>query len=477
MRASGLIAVAFVCGVSAPAFAQTIVPGGGVAPLEAPPAVVAEQIVVDPPAGVADERGYAVRLSSAGILDARFGTAVGGRAVPASAVTVNLIQDGRIVASGVQDGSGTTSIANVTPGAYSMIAVSPEGYCCSGLKVLPATSEVGASGLNVQLVPNTDFDSVTQFFAGVMGPQMTEVGGTPALPGGIRGKYGRDIQSPIRNPVLRVRPDGWAVGRVFGANLGVTPPMPVSGFGPNFGFPGATPNGLMGAQPAGNPYGPMAMQSGPMAMQAGPVPVQGTAYSPSAPFVPVAARIALIRNGAVVASTNSDAEGWYGFNGLVEGTYTMATASEGAFAAFSVDVELTNADDGVAAVDSEGRFLVAMPVQAVPAPMEYAVISPDASGYDPLAPVYLPPPAFGPPGPFAPPLAGAPAGPGGGFGGGFGGGAGGGFGGGRLVGLLGLAGLGVGLAALLDDDDDDDDSGTGNGGGSVSANAAAVPED
>jgi hypothetical protein len=72
---------------------------------------------------------------------------------------------------------------------------------------------------------------------------------------------------------------------------------------------------------------------------------------------------------------------------------------------------------------------------------------------DPLAP-----PGEGPgedPGAFAePPLGGGGGGFGGGSGGGFGGGGAGG-GGLGIGGLLGLAGIGLGAAALLDDDDDD----------------------
>ncbi len=148
----------------------------------------------------------------------------------------------------------------------------------------------------------------------------------------------------------------------------------------------------------------------------------------------------LIRNGAVLHQTNVGEDGTLKFSFVAPGQYSFVTAGADGFSAYAVVVA-----PPVATASAEKLRTVSLqegggPLTGSPAPP--GDIPPPPPGGD------NPPPPEG----AIPPEGGAGGGGagGGGSGGGFGGGGAGG-GGLGLGGLLGLAGLGVGAAALADD--------------------------
>jgi len=156
----------------------------------------------------------------------------------------------------------------------------------------------------------------------------------------------------------------------------------------------------------------------------------------------------LIRSGTVVRQTAIAEDGALKFTGVSPGTYTFVTAGSEGFSAISVVVAPHVGTAAASAVRPVSFQADGGPLTVTP-----GAATDTGPATDPLAP-----PGEGPgedPGAFAePPLGGGGGGFGGGSGGGFGGGGAGG-GGLGIGGLLGLAGIGLGAAALLDDDDDD----------------------
>jgi hypothetical protein len=155
----------------------------------------------------------------------------------------------------------------------------------------------------------------------------------------------------------------------------------------------------------------------------------------------------LIRSGTVVRQTAIAEDGALKFTGVSPGTYTFVTAGSEGFSAISVVVAPHVGTAAASAVRPVSFQADGGPLTVTP-----GAATDTGPATDPLAP-----PGEGPgedPGAFAePPLGGGGGGFGGGSGGGFGGGGAGG-GGLGIGGLLGLAGIGLGAAALLDDDDD-----------------------
>ncbi len=154
----------------------------------------------------------------------------------------------------------------------------------------------------------------------------------------------------------------------------------------------------------------------------------------------------LVRNGAVVHQAPVAEDGSLKFSAVAPGVYSFVTAGAEGFSAFSVIVS-----PAIATANSGNVIAVSMqdgdsPLTGTPAPPSDII-----PATDPLAPT------GDDLGDAFPPIGDVPPGAGGG---GFGGGSGGGFGGGGagggglgLGGLLGLAGIGLGAAALADNDD------------------------
>jgi hypothetical protein len=153
----------------------------------------------------------------------------------------------------------------------------------------------------------------------------------------------------------------------------------------------------------------------------------------------------LVQNGSVLTQAAVAEDGAFKFSSVAPGTYSFVTAGAEGFSAFSVVVAAPVATAQATGLQTVSFQPGADPLTATPgAPADMGpATDPLAPPGDPNEPVFVEPPVGG---------------GGGGFGGGSGGGmGGGGAGGGGLGvgGLLGLAGIGLGAAALADDDDDD----------------------
>ena len=412
-------------------------------------------------------RGFRARLSGDGLLATMFSgrDATTGKVAPVEQVRVKLIQRGRIVASSTEVIDGVVQLKDIAPGTYSLIATAPEGYVSAGLQVLPAATfdqieaadgeakrELTTTGVHVFLVSRDDYRAVAGFFKG---GQPAEAAGVGSAADAVSEEpFESGVLSPFRRPVLTIQTDGRAYGRIFNLDA----------------------------------------KSG-----------RDTAVS--------SARLAIVRDGRIVSTAVTDANGRYELRGLTPGPYTLATAAETGFSAFGVAARLGEAtaakDVAPAKVDSEGRRFVQFdgPVvggegfseTVIGGPVydggfidggfidggyadpcccvEHAVICEDAIPFEPLCGEVIYEDVFVGDEFLAPPAADAFAPYGGaGFGGGFGAG---GVGGGGIGGLLAGAAAGglIGYAISEADDDDDRGGDSGAGGQPISPMASESEED
>ena len=362
------------------------------------PAVGAETL--DLPAVHEPSRTFVVRPGDDGLIMARVMVAnpTSGSTTAASAVRVQVVNDaGQEVAVGVSDVLGDLRIIGLPNGNYGLLGRSDDAFIAIGFAVLHLDdlAEPGLAPYTTTDLQPLGIPAVD--FAAVRTALMARNGvfGTQPL------RYERTAE-PVDSatPVTSVSTHRVAL----------------------------TADGRLSGQVTG-----MADKQG---------------YS----IAPGVSDLTLVQNGATVRTIRTDADGFFDAPGVAPGLYSLAVLSDVGYAAHGIYVDPAQP---VAMNAADGMFFVQ---GAVPIPLQVSLAPPTTFNQfsNPDLPITQTVPPLAP-SPFAPPL---PGGAPGGFGGGVGGGAGagGGFGGGGglgLGGILGLAGAGLGAAALADDDDDD----------------------
>ena len=142
--------------------------------------------------------------------------------------------------------------------------------------------------------------------------------------------------------------------------------------------------------------------------------------------------VAFVREGQVVAQTQTDANGYFSVTGMTSGIYSVAVAGPGGFAVYSAGV--TQPEAHVQARVKRLQFVAFRAARS-----GSSIVPANSKDFKLFKPTIVPPRPVPPPPP-------APPG-GGGFGGGGSGGGGG--GGGGALGLLAGAGIGAGIGAAL----------------------------
>ncbi len=345
---------------------------------------------------------------------------------------LQFIQGGRIVRRAESGVSGVVQVKNLPVGVYAVIAMGPDGMAVFGIEVLPEVSGVAvpAYRFDALIVPSADMAEAQRHLYPVNPLADTAPTPLPVPP------------APISTPTV-------AISRQAEGPI--------------------TPSPAVGEDDFEETIGPVAapIKGDPIFVQDGESSVgQLIVLSAAGQPTPMAkSRVLFIRNGRILGTVESDAQGYCGVGGLEEGTYSMVGVGPNGFVALGVQVKTISAASTAKTESAEVNTLSFVSLlQGGGASWRIAGGPPGAA---PFAPGFAP----NQPGAYPPPPPGAGGFGGGGFGGGFGGGAGGGggfFGGGLLGPLLG-AGVGAAIGAAVANDDGDDEG--GGGGASVSPNS------
>jgi len=346
-------------------------------------------------------RTHRVQLSNGSITGAIQSLGADGAVRNLSDVRVSFFQNGSTV-SQVSPGSDGVFHATLAPGVYTLVAYSPSGYVAYGIQIVDQTAEIRSAGfekadsqLNLQIeslaVPPVDYATVYRL-----------------------------ARSHVKGAIPATVPTR--------ANSGAEtlPDLPVENALPQTNLKHHTvrleaDGSLIGRLKRIHP-------------QTGDVLRVHSLHG------------FLVQGGSVVHQANVAEDGALKFSAVNPGVYTFVTAGSEGFSAFSVVVAPAVATASVNTITPVSFQPDSSPLTGTPgAPGDMGPAT------DPLAP----------PAQNDDPAGGFVEAPGGAGGGGFGGGSGGGFGGGGagggglgLGGLLGLAGIGIGAAALADDNDD-----------------------
>ncbi|QDT53126.1 hypothetical protein Pan44_11410 [Caulifigura coniformis] len=345
-------------------------------------------------------RTHRVQLNNGSITGAIQSLGADGAVRNLTDVRVSFFQNGSSV-SQVSPGSDGVFHATLSPGVYTLVAYSPSGYVAYGIQIVDQTAEIRSAGfekadsqLNLQIeslaVPPVDYATVYRL-----------------------------ARSHVKGAIPATVPTGAATGSE------ALPDLPVENALPQTNLKHHTvrleaDGSLIGRLKRIHP------QTGDVLRVHS---LNGF----------------LVQGGSVVHQASVAEDGALKFSAVNPGVYTFVTAGSEGFSAFSVVV-------APALATASANNITPVSFQPEGSPLTGTPGAPGDMGpaTDPLAP----PSNDDPAGTFVEP-------PGGAGGGGFGGGSGGGFGGGGagggglgLGGLLGLAGIGIGAAALADDDDD-----------------------
>jgi hypothetical protein len=351
---------------------------------------------------------------------------------------VLLVQNGKIVGRAETGVGGVAQIRGLRPGAYSVIAIGPNGMAAFGMDVLPPAGGVAvpAYRFDALMVPAADMAVAQTMLAPVAGPTPA-VGPNPpakAIP----------VPTEPPSPPLPATPASLK-RRKAERQAEVVVSAPIDG----------APDAAGGGAAAPGKGEPVVVRNGDrMVGQLVTVDPRTEQASPMG-----GSRLLFLRGGRLLGTIETNSDGYFGVTGLEDGVYSMVGIGPSGFIAIGVQVN-TIAGPATAAIG--GRSLAATYVSLLQGGNPTVNLRAVGASNDalPFAP------GFAGPGPFGPGGMGGPGslGPGGGGafgggGGGFGGGGGGFGGGGGLLGALLGAGLGAALGAAVANDDD---NGNGN---------------
>ncbi|MGC1272866.1 MAG: hypothetical protein WBC44_04105 [Planctomycetaceae bacterium] len=337
------------------------------------------------------------------VVDARTGEVRGVRKTG-----LLIVQGGKVVARAETGVSGVAQIERLPVGAYSVIAIGPDGIGAFGFEVLGLASGVAIPSyrFDTLVVPSVDVAAAQRSIQAVL-PQHLPAAAPGIAPPAAPALVPVALQAPIRG-------DG-----VFGTGAASAP-----------------------------------LKGQAIMLRDGESGIGQLLVLESASGHPVGmanARISFLQNGREVGTAQTDADGRCRITGMEDGFYSMVGVGTNGFIAMGIQVESVLGDTtaDVAAPSDEYVSLLQPP----PADFSAAGAPIDAMGYAPgfVTEETIVTEEIVPAGPYG-------AGMGGG-GGGFGAGGGGGLGGGGLIGALVGAGVGAAIGAAVASDDDDDEDG------------------
>lgn len=432
---NGLVCgLAAIATVSAVAQTEPIVPEVPQSSEVTPNAPAARQDVIDAHQSRVAESDYiACRLR---VVDSVTGEVRGVRKT-----RLLFIQDGKVVGRGETGVSGVAQIKNLPTGAYSAIALGPDGMASFGFEILSSAESVAVGPYR--------FDALIVPAADMAVAQRSNFCGSP---------FGTATPLPLPAPPL---PASAVAGALAQSDRPIAPGATIESFDFDSFEPVASP---LKAQPI------LLREGESITGQLVVLSVDGQ------PTGLQKARVCFLRAGRIVRTVETDAGGYCSVFGLEDGVYSMVSIGANGFIALGVRVKtvrpVVGAQQNKRQHDADQQSHVALYQPTPPAPdWQAAGASRDAMPFAPgFQGVGGGDPGLFPPG-LAPPPGGGFGGFGGGAGGGFGGGGGGGglFGGGLLGPLLG-AGVGAAIGAAVANDDDDEE-----GGGRVGVSPNSPP--
>ena len=358
-------------------------------------------------------------------------------------------QNGKVVGRGETGVSGVAQIKSLPIGAYSAIALGPDGMAAFGFEILPPAEGVAVAPyrFDALLVPAADM-AVAQRSICSAGPFATA---TPL---------------PLPAPPAPVSPLAIAFTRQIDGPISSEPE------------PGSADYDAFASDAVASP-----LKGEPILVRDGDTS-QGQLVVLSADSRPIGlenSRVSFIRGGQIAGSVETDSDGRCEVVGLVDGIYSMVGVGTNGFIAMGVRVKTLDRQAADARHLKSETLVTALQPEAPIVEWRSAAATSDALAFAP---------GFacgacgraGCCGECAAGPCGGPCGPGIGAGGGYAGFGGGGFGGaagggglfgggGGLFGALVGAGVGAAIGAAVADDGDDE----GGGGGGASASPNTPP--
>ncbi|MDQ3333320.1 MAG: hypothetical protein M3552_22190 [Planctomycetota bacterium] len=430
----GLVAsIAALAATSAFAQDENAIPAEPEAPAVTPDGPAARRDSID---------AYQVRIAESGYMAGRLQVvdSLTGEVRGIRKTGLLFIQNGKVVGRGETGVSGVAQIKRLPVGAYSAVALGPDGMAAFGFEVLPPADGVAVSAYR--------FDALIVPASDVAVAQRTICSG------------GDFAATPLPLPAPPEPLSPLAVALKAQVDGPITPAPLEEGFDYESASEVAAP-----------------LKGQPILVQDGESGV-GQLVVLAADGQPMGlenARVSFIRSGQLLGTVETDSRGYCGVLGLEDGIYSMVGVGQNGFIALGVRVQTFAGSATAKTQAADEEFVSARQVGAPVVGWRAAGATSDALAFAPgfacgscgqsgccgqcaAGPCGGPCDSFG------------AGGYGSGFGGGGFGGAGGGggfFGGGLLGPLLGV-GIGAAIGAAIADDDDDDGD---DGGFGVSPNA------